>query len=133
MSERQRLIVRSDALPPHHQTELAALQSVLEKKYGVAAHMLGTMVENLANVCSMVASNLSPAERERAYEQSRAVCGDVISLLGHVLRVEQSQALAVAKAYRDFAGRVEEEMLGDVVLKDTAADAAAAIAKAAAR
>lgn len=127
-----KVIVRSDALPQHLQTELHAMQAALEQKYGPAAHMVGTMLENMANVCSMVRGEMPAEDRAKAYERSREVCAEILSLLAHLLRVEKPAALAVARAYREFGAHAEEELLGaDAALSDTKGEALAAIAKAA--
>lgn len=128
----KKLIMRSDSLPQHLQTELATMQSTLDQRYGVAAHLVGTTLENLTSVCAMVrtGNTMTDDERAAAYERSREVCADVMRTLSALLNVEQPAALAVARAYRDFSSRVEEELLGSEVLDDTKGAANDAIAKA---
>lgn len=129
----KKVIMRSDGLPEHLQTELHGMQSTLEKKYGIQAHYMGTTIENLAQVCAMVrAKDLTDEQREQAYDRSRDVCADVLKVMGRLLQVDRDAALAVAQAYREFGLRVEEELLGNDVLDDVKGDAAAVIAKAAA-
>jgi hypothetical protein len=127
----KKIIMRSDALPQHLQAELATMETALVKRYGTAAHMVGTMMENLAQVCGMVRSELSPEERMAAFERSREACGEVLRVLGHVLNVEHSHAIAVAQAYQDIGKRIEEELFGaDTALASVEGEAAAVIAKA---
>lgn len=127
----KRLITRSDALPQHMQDELASMGAALDKKYGPTAHMVGTMLENLAQVCAMVrANNMTDEQRVQAWERSKDVCNEVIRTFGRLFNLEPEHVVAVANAYRDFSHRVEEELLGAEILDETKGEAAAAIAKA---
>lgn len=126
----KKIIMRSDALPSNIQDELAKMQAALESKYGPATHMVGTMLENLSQTCTMIRSDLTPEQRKQAYERAKEVCADVISTLARLLRVERDAALAVALAYREFGVSIEEDLLGDKVLSETSDVAAAVIAKA---
>lgn len=128
-----KMILRSDALPAHIQAEMKSMQAALEERYGVAAHMVGAIVENLANVCAMIrnSGDMDAEQRVVVYDRSKDVCAEVLNVLGMVLQVNRDTALAVAGAYREFSARVEEEMLGADTLNATKDDAAAAIAKAA--
>jgi hypothetical protein len=127
----RKIIMRSDALPPHIQAELRALQAALETKYSVATHTMGITIENLATLCNLVRStDLTPEQRASAFEKSQDICVDVMNVLGALLKVSTKDAFAVVAAYRDFTARVEEEILGAEVLDTTKGDAMAAIAKA---
>jgi hypothetical protein len=125
-------ILSSDVLPQHMQDELASLQKTLEGKYGAAACIVGTAMENMSTVVNIIrhSATMTTAERDAAFERARDVCGDVLRTLGTVLRVEPDSAVAVANAYRDYGARVEEELLGGEVLSRTESDALAVIAKA---
>jgi hypothetical protein len=126
-------IVRSTELPAHLQEELKNLQSALASKYGVAACIAGTALENLTQLCAMIRhTDLTEQQRDAAYVRSREVCADVMNIIGRLLAVEPEPVLAVADSFREFNKLVEEEILGAEVLRETEGAAAAVIAKASA-
>jgi hypothetical protein len=47
-------ILSSDVLPQHMQDELASLQKTLEGKYGAAACIVGTAMENMSTVVNII-------------------------------------------------------------------------------
>lgn len=126
-----KIILRSDALPEHLQKEIGALQKALFTKYGAAACIAGTTLENLTQVCSMIRADLTETQKIDAYNRAREVCADVMKLLGRLLHVEPDEAIAVADSFREFTSRIEEELLGAEILQGTASAAQEAIAKAA--
>jgi hypothetical protein len=126
-------IVRSTELPAHLQEELTNLQAALASKYGIAACIMGTALENLTQLCAMIRhTGLTEQQRDAAHIRAREVCADIMSTLGRLLAVAPEPALAVANSFRDFNRRVEEEILGAEVLRETEGAAAAVIAKASA-
>ena len=128
----KKVILRSDALPPHLQTELATMQRALDVRYGVASHAVGAMMTNLIQLVAMIGANdLTDEQRATAVERAKDVCGEVISVMGQALGADRASTLAVVQAYTDMTRHFEEELVGPEVLAGAQDETAAILAKAA--
>jgi hypothetical protein len=127
----KKTIIHSTTLPQCLQTEMQAMGVALEKRYGKAAHFVGSFAANIATLCDLLKSELTADERTIAYDCGREMCSEAIMALARALHVESEAVLAVAKAYQDFTVHAEGEILGVEQLADTKDEAVAAILKAA--
>lgn len=115
-------------MPAPLQAELDATLAALAKKYGAAAVMLGTHIENLATVATLVASaDLQPGDRERAAAMARKICADVIRALGEALNVDPAGAFAVAQALAEYSRHAESELVGEQPVPESVISAAQAV------
>jgi hypothetical protein len=103
----------------------------MAQKYGADAVRVGVHIENLANLTAMVRrSDLTPQERETAWENARMVCGAAVRELGEALNVSPEACFAVANSLQEYGMRAEEEMVGSPVPSTVADEAMAAIRQA---
>jgi hypothetical protein len=123
-------------LPAPLQAELATLMRALESRYGPAAVRIGTHIENLAQVCSMIqhGGDLDADTRDKAYQYARSACGEVILELGRMSGATPEDAFAVATALHDYTRHAGDEMLGESAMPAPVAEEAAQVmARAAAK
>jgi hypothetical protein len=126
---------RTDELAPSMQQELNALLRSLTIRYGAATVEVATHMENMRQMCVMVAQNLAltGADHERAMQHVHTTCMNALNLIGATLRVSRKDALACAAALREHSKHMEAEILGEDAtgLPTVEAEAKDAIMKAA--
>jgi hypothetical protein len=130
------LVYQSTTLPDNLRAELVAMLAAMEKRYGPAAVRMGTHIENLAQVCSMIqhGGDLDADTRDKAYQYARSACGEVILELGRMSGAKPEDAFAVAVALQDYTRHAGDELLGESAMPAPVAEEAAQVmARAAAK